>query len=139
MRVVIAAALLGVIVAAAPQSGQPRQPFVPVGVIDDRPRVSGQRTGLSELTKLRFTVIARRDPDADPPRHLRVDLLPGLGLPSDILSSIGGTGSLEIVPVRDDSSALQVRRDAWVLIGRGFRGVLFDGWTVLRQNPDALA
>ena len=138
MRVVAAAALLVIIVAAAPPGGQPRQPFVPIGVIDDRPGVSGQRTGLSELTKLRFTVVARRDPTADPPRHLRVDVLPGLGLPPDALSAdvIGG---LESVTVREDSTASQVRRDAWVLIGRGFRGVLFDGWTALRQNPDALA
>jgi hypothetical protein len=134
----VTAATLLVIFAAAPASRQPRQPFVPVGVIDDRPGASGQRTGLSELTKLRFTVVARRDPAADPPRHLRVDILPGIGLPPDVLSSAGGVGGLEIVTVREDSSASQVRRDAWVLIGRGFRGVLFDAWTALRKNPDAL-
>jgi hypothetical protein len=133
---VTAAALL--IVAAFSLGGQRRPLFIPIGVIDDRPGESAQR-GLSELTKLRFTVVGRRDPSADPPRHIRVEALPGLGLPPEALPPPSGVGGIEIVAVRKDSSASQVRRDAWVLIGRGFRGVLFDGWTTLRQNPDGLA
>lgn len=78
MRLVLATALL--VPAAVNLAGQWRQPLVPIGVIDDRP--GDQRTGATELTKLRFTVVGRRDP-ADVPYGVRIEILatPGLQRP----------------------------------------------------------
>ena len=133
MRVVVAAAL--VVPAAVGLSGQQRQPFIPIGVIDDRP--GDQSTGLTELTKLRFTVVGRRDA-AEVPYGIRVEVLAAPGTNPNVTAPKVADG-IGTVSVRNDSTALQVRQDAWVLIGRGYRGVLFDSWTTLRQNADVLA
>jgi hypothetical protein len=132
MRVVAAAALL--IPAGIGLTGQERQPFVPIGVIDDRP--GDQSTGLSELTKRRFTVVGRRD-RAVVPHGIRVEVLPAPGSSPNTAPPTVGEG-IDVVTVRNDSTPLQVRQDAWVSIGRGYRGVLFDSWSVLQQNADVL-
>jgi hypothetical protein len=132
MRVVAAAALL--IPAGATLSGQGRQPFVPVGVIDDRP--GDQTSGLFELTKLRFTVVGRRDP-AEVPYGIRLEILRAPGIDRTVTAPKVADG-IGTVTVRKDSTPLQVRQDAWTLIGRGYRGVLFDSWTMLRQNAGVL-
>ena len=130
MRVVAAAALLAL------YSGvQLRQPLVPIGVIDDR--TADRRTGLGELSKLRFTVVGRRDP-TDVPYGIRIDWLPGSGAgpqttPPRIADGIG------VVKVAEDASGWQIRQEAWIWMGRGYRGVLFDSWSTLRKNEDALA
>lgn len=133
MRLVLVTALL--IPAAVNLAGQWRQPLVPVGVIDDRP--GDQRTGATELTKLRFTVVGRRDP-AEVPYGIRVEMLTAPGLDPNLTPPKVADG-IGFVTVRSDSTAAQVRQDAWILIGRGYRGVLFDSWTTLRQNEDVLA
>jgi hypothetical protein len=132
MRVVVAAALLAP--AALGLSGQRRQPFIPIGVIDDRP--GDQSTGLTELTKLRFTVVGRRDA-AEAPHGIRVEVLAGPGINPNVTAPKVADG-IGIVTVRNDSTATQVRQEAWVSIGRGYRGVLFDSWTMLRQNAEVL-
>ena len=132
MRVVTAAALL--LSAAFTGGGQIRQPFVPIGVIDDRP--GEQRTSFAELTKLRFTVVGRRDP-TEVPYGIRVQVLPAPGTNSSVTPEKLADG-IGVVTVRPDSTAVQVRQDAWILVGRGYRGVLFDSWTTLRQNADVL-
>src|SRR5262245_28280459 len=103
MRVVVAAALL--IPVAVNQGSQRTQPFVPIGVVDDRP--GNPKAGLTELIKLRFTVVGRRDAAAAPG-----------GIRVDVLASPGGTAGatplqvddrIGIVSVGKDSAAVQVR------------------------------
>ena len=135
----VAAVVLLLNSAVASPGGQSRQPFFPVGVVDDRQGLSDGAAGLSELATLRFNVVARRDSTADGAPGIRVHVVPstGTGIPQELgpVTIVG----VETVAVRSDSRASQVRRQAWVAIGRGARGVIFDGWTTLRQNPDALA
>jgi hypothetical protein len=109
----------------------PRQPFVAVGVMDDRP-ADGRRYQLEELKKLRFNVVARRD-DAVVP-GFRVETIPTPSAPAVLIPG----GSLYVLPVEVTTPGARVRRDAWVAIGRAFRGVLFDDWARLQQNPEAL-
>ncbi len=132
MRVVTAALLA---VAAFNPGGQRSQPVVPIGVIDDRP--GDQRTGLTELTKLRFTVVGRRDP-AETSYGIRIDWLPTPGLNPNVTPPKMAEG-IGLVTVGKDATAAQVRQEAWILVGRGYRGVLFDSWTTLRLNEEALA
>jgi hypothetical protein len=133
MRVAMAAALLAAAMVDA--ASQRIQPFVAVGVIDDRP--GDRRTGLTELTKLRFTVVGRRDPAAVP-YGIRIELLPTPGLSAAVTAPRMEDG-IGLVTVGAATTAAQVRQEAWMLVGRGYRGVLFDSWTTLRQNEDVLA
>jgi len=113
-----------------------QQPFVPVGIVDDRPGGLG-RAEIAELRTLRFTIVASRDRAADLPSALRARLVPGPdGDPAAPLPPITIDG-VAIVSVRKDTTASEVRRDAWMLVGRGYRGVIFDGWTTLQGNPAA--
>lgn len=107
----------------------PAAPFICVGVVEERPGDAG----LAELRKLRFTVVARPDPDGARPRVYRIPPAGSTAQPQQIACD-----GLDILSVREDTQAATLRRDAWIAIGRGLRGVVFDGWTTLRRNPDAL-
>ena len=118
------------LVASAGLAAQaPPRPFVYVGVIEDRPGDAA----LAELRKLRFTVVARQDPAGGRPRVYRIPPAGSTVQPQQIAAE-----GLEFLSVRAETRGAALRRDAWVAIGRGLRGVVFDGWTALRQNPDAL-
>ena len=112
-----------------------QQPFVPVGVVDDRPGGLGPAE-IAELRKMRFSIVASRD-SADLDAGVRARLLPGPdadpGAPL-VAVTIEGVARLSI---REDATPFEVRRDAWVLTGRGYRGVVFDGWTTLHRNRAA--
>jgi hypothetical protein len=131
-----ATAALFVASLAAVAAQPPSEPFVPVGVLNDRPGELGAAE-IAQLRKLRFSIVARRDPAADRPLDVRARILPGPdadpGAPL-IPVAIDGVG---FVSVRKATSAADVRRDAWMLIGRGYPGVIFDGWTTLQRNPAA--
>lgn len=132
MRVGAAAALL----LASLATQRPPEPFVPVGVLNDRPG-EPRAAEIAQLRKLRFSIVARRDPAAGRPVDVRARILPGPDADPDaplIPFAIDGVG---FVSIRKDTSAADVRRDAWILIGRGYPGVIFDGWTTLQQNPAA--
>ncbi len=49
------------------------------------------------------------------------------------------SSDLGIVPVTATTTAENVKESAWTLFARGSRGVIFDDWSVLQQNPAALA
>ena len=111
--------------------------FVPVGVVNDSPSAFGSRADLEYLRTLRFNVIAR--PDRSAPDGMRVETLASLlapergGSPNPI-----SIGALEVMSSSASARRADVRRSAWMAIGRGLRGVLFS-WSGLRQTPDALA
>ena len=114
-----------------------QQPFVPVGVVDDRPGGLGPAE-IAELRTMRFSVVASRDSaSGDPDVGMHARLLPGPdadpGAPL-VSVTIDGVARLSI---REDATPFEVRRDAWVLTGRGYRGVVFDGWTTLHRNRAA--
>jgi len=134
MRVVAAAALL--LAAALPSGARQLQPFLPVGVVDDRPGAG--RDGFDDLRTLRFTVVTTRELLADPVSGPRVIPLPPQGGAPRSPSATVAAAGIEVVRVRGDSSGAVVRREAWMAIGRGARGVVFDGWTTLLGNADAL-
>jgi hypothetical protein len=119
-----------------PQSRIPR-PFVPVGVVDDRPGPFG-RGGFEELRKLRFTVVTTRELLELPAGRRVIPLAPLSGGAADELPPPITIDGLGVLSVSAGPSWGVVRRDAWVEIGRGLRGVIFDGWTALRQHPGAL-
>lgn len=134
MRVGAAALFVASLAALASQTLP--QSFVPVGVLNDLPgELGAAEIGL--LRKLRFSIVARRDRAADGPTGMRARILPGPdadpGAPL-IPVTVDGAG---FVSVRKDTSAAAVRREAWMLIGRGYPGVIFDGWTTLQRNPAA--
>lgn len=107
----------------------PAVPLVYVGVVDDRPGDAG----LTEIRKLRFTIVARQDPA---PGGRRVYRIPPAGSTAQLRQvAIDG---LDVLRVDDDTRGATLRRDAWIALGRGLRGVLFDGWTALGRNPEAL-
>ena len=137
MRVILAASILFTLNAAGAAHG-PGEPFVPVGIVYDTPGALDFREDLVYFRKLGFSVVARRDPAS--PRELRVERLAsllarGLAAPPDPIDA----GGLDIMSVHEHSSGADVRQRAWIAIGRGLRGVLFDGWRSLRGNPAALA
>jgi len=99
--------------------------------MDDRP-ADGRRSPFEEFKKLRFNVVARRD-DTVFPGYL-VATIPTATAPPVLIPG----GSLHVLRVEVTTPGDRVRRDAWVAIGRAFRGVLFDDWARLRQNPEAL-
>jgi hypothetical protein len=129
MRVAAAVALLSSVSWGLSQTPPRRLPFVPVGVMDDRP-AGGNRNRSDELRKLRFNVVARREASGVP--GFRVE-----SIPPATSTSIAAAG-IEVVTIRSGITGAEVRRDAWIAIGRAFRGVIFDDWTRLLQNPDAL-
>ena len=132
----VAAAL--VLTAGALSAQVVRGPFVPVGVLVDAASGPLPREAIDELRRLRFNVVARRDTGAVP-AALRVDAIPPPGEKPDAPLALSRPAGLEVVPVAGDATGDRVRQDAWVAIGRGGRGVLFDSWTTLSRNPAALA
>lgn len=115
-----------------------RGPFVPVGVLLDQRPAGLSREILDELRRLRFNVIARRDPASSPPA-LRVEVIPGPGETAATPLALSRPSGLGVVPVAPDMSGARVRQDAWIALGRGARGVLFESWDTLTRNPPALA
>ena len=136
MRAGITVALL--FVAAVPTRAQTTlRPFVPVGVVDDRPGESG-REGFEIFRKFRFTVVTTPDllaASGDSTRVLRLQTqgADGAGAPTPV--SLAG---IAVLQVSADTRGDMIRQRAWVEIGRGARGVLFDSWTKLRKNEAAL-
>ena len=130
----------GIVVVAAALAGAQvvRGPLVPVGVLVDEPAGSLPRATIDELRRLRFNVVARRDEGALP-AVLRVDLIPAPGAKADAPVALSRPAGLEVVPVSDESTGAAVRQNAWMAVGRGARGVLFDSWGTLTRNPAALA
>lgn len=126
-----------VILLGASISAQQALPFIPVGVVvGPVGGAAGSREDLLAFVKLRFNVIARREPST---RELRLESL------ARVLSQTpGGMGSpipssgVEPVAVHGSSSAEDVRSRAWRAIARGARGVVFDGAPALMQNSEAL-
>jgi hypothetical protein len=136
MRVAAATALLAfAIVDAAARQRAPS--FVPIGIVVDS-AAAWARHELVELRKLGFTVLGDPEPGTAVPGRIRVHALPARdALPGAALTPIA-PGGIELVRVPAHASAARVRQDAWTLIAQGARGVLFDGWTTLQANPDAL-
>lgn len=133
MRAVLTALLLSSAVAGAQQ---PEQGWVPIGVVDDRPRErsTGRSIDEREIAKRAFNVVARSDPTAG--SRMRVERLGTAaagGTPVPV-----STAGLEFLRVGESTTAERLRRDAWVAIGRGLRGVIFDDWVALRANAPAL-
>jgi hypothetical protein len=110
--------------------------FVPVGVVVGPAGAAPSTADREELVvfaRLRFNVLARRDPAGE----LRLESLArllGQGSADAVLPSAG----VERVAVDRSSSADEIRSRAWMALARGARGVVFDGATELAQNPDAL-
>ena len=118
------------LLACAGLGGQaPAAPLVYVGVVDDRPGDAS----LAEIRKLRFTIVARQDP---PPGGRRLYRIPPAG--STAQPQQVAIEGLEVLRVDDRTRGATLRRDAWIALGRGLRVVLFDGWTALRRNAEAL-
>lgn len=136
MLVRLTAAL--VVIAGALPAQVVRGPFVPVGVLVDAPSAPVPREAIDELRRLRFNVVARREPGAVT-APLRVEVIPPPGEKADAPLALSRPAGLEVVPVAADATGARVRQDAWAAIGRGARGVLFDSWATLSGNPDALA
>lgn len=127
-----------VVIAGSLSSQVVRGPFVPVGVLVDEASGRLPRDAMDELRRLRFNVVARRETGSIA-AALRIDVIPTPGEKSDAPLTLSRPGGLEVVPVAADVSGTRVRQDAWVAIGRGARGVLFDSWATLTGNPAALA
>jgi hypothetical protein len=134
MRVRAATALLAFAVVDA-GARQRAAAFVPVGIVVDSSADWGHYE-LSELRKLGFTVLADRDPGV--PARIRIHALPAREAPPGAALTPIAPSGIEIVRVPADASAARVRQDAWILLGQGVRGVLFDGWATLQLKPDAL-
>ena len=137
MRAAGAAVTLLAILAGADSLARQRfeQPFVPIGIVDDRPGDLG-RDGFDEIRKLRFTVVTTRALLADQGGGRLVvpivDPRSDTALPSPV-----AVPELHVLTIDDGSTGAVVRREAWMAIGRGQRGVVFDGWTSLRKNASA--
>ena len=117
-------------------TAQQAPPFMPVGVVvAPAGAQSGSRDDLRTFLKLRFNVVAWRDASGE----LRLDSLARLlgQRTAGASAAISGAG-IEAVPVVDGTSADDVRSRAWLAIGRGSRGVVFDGAAALMRNPEAL-
>jgi hypothetical protein len=133
MRAVLTALLLSAAVAGA----QPAERgWVPIGVVDNRPRdgATARSADEIEIAKRGFNVVARRDPTAA--SGMRVERL-GTAAPGATPVPVSAAG-LEFLRVADGTTPERLRREAWVAIGRGLRGVIFDDWSALRANAPAL-
>lgn len=133
MRMAASLLLLAAAIGAAPQ--EPREPFVAVGVVHDVPGEAVE-AAVDELRRLRFTVVARRDRTIL--QGFRAEAIPAFGRNARRASTPVSMDGIDVLHVRSDSPAATVREHAWIAIGRGLRGVIFDGWAALRQNPEAL-
>jgi len=110
--------------------------FVPVGVVVEPaggPSTPLDRDELVAFARLRFNVIARRDPAGD----VRLELLARVLGQRGGDSAVPSEGVARIVVDRG-SSGDEVRSRAWMAIASGARGVVFDGAAELARNPDAL-
>jgi hypothetical protein len=112
--------------------------FVPVGVRyaadpDPARRAIDQDT----IGRARFNVVAAQADVAEPTTTLtRVDR-PSLGAPPATV--VGPYTDLALGPKTPATTAESVRETAWTLFARGSRGVIFDDWLGMQQNPAALA
>ena len=133
MRAVLAVALLLSSSLGRPQPAE--RGWLPVGVVDDRPRdaATGRARDEIELAKRGFNVVARPDPAAG--ARMRVERL---GVAPGATAVPVSSAGLEFVRVREATTPERLRREAWVAIGRGLRGVIFDDWIALRANVPAL-
>jgi hypothetical protein len=130
----ILAAVAAALCAAGP--AQPALPFIPVGVVTSGPvDPAGDRSGLLQLQKLRFTVIGWRDAGGEL-RLLSLGRLLRGGPAGDAAIPPAG---VDVVAVGAKTAASNVRWQAWRAIARGARGLVFDSADTLLQNPDALA
>ncbi len=136
MRVGATAALL-LVVATGGNAQTPLRPFVPIGVVDDRPGELA-RAGFEEFRKLRFTVVTTRDLLEKPGDGTRVMRLPPRGQDVGALPAPVSLPGIALIAVAADARGDVIRQRAWVELGRGSRGVLFDGWISLLKNADAL-
>jgi len=137
MRRVATAVLLLAAPLAAQRADRPAQPFVAVGIAFDRVGDPGTRSDLEYVRRLRFNVIAVRDA---PSQAFRLEMLARLLAPESNVAPVSvPISEVQVVTIRDDTSPAGVRLHAWMALARGARGVIFDGWTTLRQNEDVLA
>ncbi len=113
--------------------------FLPIGV-EYRPadRADARRRDLEEMQRLRFDVVvlAERAEPSDADQMMFIERVLA-GAPDPRV-----TIPLDAPPVRiaigPDTTSSEVTVRAWTALARGAGGIVFQDWTTLHRNPDAL-
>jgi hypothetical protein len=135
----LALVVLAALPAAPVQETTPQElDFVPVGVRytpDESP--TRRAIDLDAIRRARFNVIAAAPDTVQQMTALtRIDRPAAAGPPVSVAIRSSQIG---IMPVEARTAPDNVKENAWTLFSGGMRGVIFDDWTGLQQNPAALA
>jgi hypothetical protein len=129
------AAALGIL-PILPADAQSLVSFVPVGAryvpAGDAP---ARARDLDDMRRLHFTVVSLASVDGRPDRLAFLDRVIANAPYPDL--TLDAPERIAIVPASGAPQDLKVR--AWSALARGARGIVFDDWTVLARNADALA